>query len=484
VSSKTKIILICIIVAATALRLLTILKYGAFIWDEIFSFTYSQKTWLESIKIWLWETNPPLHMAILKIWFYIFPTNEFFTRLPSLIFGVLSVCAVYKTTLKIFNNNRLAVISATVLAFSPYHIFMSATGRGYSLLILLDILSVYFFYQIFFENKSDKKSIFFLGLINLLLMFTHLTSVIIIVGQLIVLAVQKSNFKFWFKINAIPLLCFGVWSAFSLPLKINFDLFGSGWYFWLKTNLIDIINSLQPLLLGPHYKISGCLISAIFILTSGIIIYRQIHYKNTDTKFIILLTASITPIIAAGMLGLWNIKFFIIVLPWFAIIIAYLINKLIKNNLLATGIIILLVLPGWTYLYKLLPLNDWRIINNYLAENYQPAKKQVFIYNLFIDKLLIERYYQSPIPTLPYFTGTDWAADIVSKNYLRYIHPQDEINQWLNNQQLENFDEIFLEEEKCGIDLSTILPGRGWKLKKIIDAHQLDRKKLYHYVRH
>jgi len=487
VPSKHKnIILVFILVLAAGLRLAAVFHYGDFLWDEMFSFTFSQKPWLESVKLWLWETNPPLHMAILKLWFYVFPANEFFTRLPSVLFGVLGVWAIYKTVKIIFNDNRLALLSAVVLTFSPYHIFMSATGRGYTLLMLLDILAVYFFYQIFFKNKTDKKTIILLGLINLLLMFTHLTAAFIIAGQLIALAVKKSGLKLWLSVNAVPLLCFGVWTALSLPLKINLDLFGGGWYFLTAKGVYAAVNSFQPLILGPHLGLSEYSIyffTAFFLLGVFTVLYRQSQIKNLDKKFIVLLFMTAMPVVVSGALEIWNIKFFMIALPWAAVAIAYLLNSLIKNRWLVAVVLVILVLPGCLYIYYLLPLNDWRVLNGYLATNYRPKKKQIYIYNLFIDKLLIDRYYQSPIPTLPYFTGADWERDVISKNFLRFKHPSEELNQWLDNQHIENYDEIFLSEEKCGIDLSAELNARGWLMKKSFYAHQLDRKKLYLYVR-
>src|SRR3989338_2049111 len=89
---------------ATALRLFTLFGVGDFIWDEMFSFVYSQKPWLASFQFLLLETNPPLHLLTLKLWWYIFPENEFFSRLPSFLFGVGTVFAVYIAGKNFFNK--------------------------------------------------------------------------------------------------------------------------------------------------------------------------------------------------------------------------------------------------------------------------------------------------------------------------------------------------------------------------------------------
>ena len=89
--SRSKLALVTIILLALALRIFAIIQDGDFWFDAWFSFNYSQKPWLDSFKFWTWETNPPFHMVVLKFWFYIFPKNELFARLPSLIFGVTSI---------------------------------------------------------------------------------------------------------------------------------------------------------------------------------------------------------------------------------------------------------------------------------------------------------------------------------------------------------------------------------------------------------
>lgn len=483
-SLKQKILLALILLLATGLRLAAIFHYGSFLWDEIFSFTFAQKPWGEAIKWWLMETNPPLHLAFLKIWLAAFPANEFFARLPSAIFGLLGVWTIFSATKKIFNQ-RVALLAAALLALCPYHIFMSATARGYSLLMLLDILTVFYFYKIFFCGEKTRGNFIVLALANLGLLFTHLTAAFIIAGQLLALIYKRGQFWLWLKINAASLALAATWLGFSLFSKLNLNLLTTGWYFLLDQGPADIVRALLPLFYGPGWPIPFWLMPTLFILAVSWIFWQQKKSGATDKKFIALLLMAFLPALAAGFFGLWNIKFFMVSLPWAVLVLAYILDALFKKFWLAILAAVLLALPGLLYLYLLMPINDWNGINQYLAKNYSAGKKQIFIYNLFIDRFLTERYLNAPMPVLPYFPcqNCDYEREIVLKNYLRYQHPAEEIQGWLKRVNLKKFDEIFLLEEKAGIDLSEYLAADGWKKIDEFNVRLLDRKKLFYYAR-
>ena len=55
----------------------------------------------------------------------IFGLNEFSVRLPSIISGSLAVIFLYLAVFKITSNKKWAVVSALLLAISPWHFFLS-----------------------------------------------------------------------------------------------------------------------------------------------------------------------------------------------------------------------------------------------------------------------------------------------------------------------------------------------------------------------
>lgn len=104
--------------------------------------------------------------AIYNFPIKIFALNEFMVRLPSALFSVFMVFAVYLLVLRLFKNQKPALISAFVLSLSPMAIHM---GRFISIprLLSLNFLSPefiknylgYFTNEVLFERGAISKVI-------------------------------------------------------------------------------------------------------------------------------------------------------------------------------------------------------------------------------------------------------------------------------------------------------------------------------------
>jgi uncharacterized membrane protein len=97
---------------------------------EIFS--YLQKS----------DVHPPLYFLLLHFW-RMGGEGTFFLRLLSAAAGVLTIPAIYFLGRRLFNH-RIALVSSIFVALAPLHIYYSQIARGYSLLILLTVLSFFF----------------------------------------------------------------------------------------------------------------------------------------------------------------------------------------------------------------------------------------------------------------------------------------------------------------------------------------------------
>lgn len=65
---------------------------------------------------------------------------EWTARLHAAIFGVLAVWLVYLVCRELFANQRLALMSALLFCFYPFHLHYSQEGRSYSLFLLLTLI--------------------------------------------------------------------------------------------------------------------------------------------------------------------------------------------------------------------------------------------------------------------------------------------------------------------------------------------------------
>jgi len=95
-----------------------------------------------------------LNTFLISTSFNLFGINEFAARLPSVLFGTLTIFLVYLMGLK-WGNRRIAIIAAILVAFSVWEIAWSRQARMYQQLQFFYLLSLFTFYE-FTNNKSIK----------------------------------------------------------------------------------------------------------------------------------------------------------------------------------------------------------------------------------------------------------------------------------------------------------------------------------------
>jgi 4-amino-4-deoxy-L-arabinose transferase-like glycosyltransferase len=84
----------------------------------------------------------------------LFGSSEFAARLPSVLFGTLTIPLVFLFARKI-GNDKIALIAAIITAFSVLEVAWSRQARMYQQLQFFYLLSLYLFYQ-FSQTKSKR----------------------------------------------------------------------------------------------------------------------------------------------------------------------------------------------------------------------------------------------------------------------------------------------------------------------------------------
>ncbi|MCL7413256.1 MAG: glycosyltransferase family 39 protein [ANME-2 cluster archaeon] len=95
-----------------------------------------------------------LNTFLIAASFNLFGINEFAARLPSVLFGTLTIFLVYIMGLK-WGNRRIAIIATVLVTFSVWEIAWSRQARMYQQLQFFYLLSLFTFYE-FTYNKSIK----------------------------------------------------------------------------------------------------------------------------------------------------------------------------------------------------------------------------------------------------------------------------------------------------------------------------------------
>jgi uncharacterized membrane protein len=117
------------------------------IWlDEAFSITISQHNLLDLLRLIVrTDTHPPLYYLVLKLWL-VFGDSEMQARLLSALFSMASIPLMYYLATLIYADKRVGLIAATILVFSPFHVWYAQETRMYAMLIFFVLASACFFF--------------------------------------------------------------------------------------------------------------------------------------------------------------------------------------------------------------------------------------------------------------------------------------------------------------------------------------------------
>ena len=110
------------------------------------------------------DLRTPLYIYSAVPTVAVFGITPLGVRLPAVIFGVLGVLAMYLLVYESTKNINLALVSALVLAFSPWHIQYSRAAFEVTFLIFLYLLGFYLFFRSLKKEKYLWVSALCLGL--------------------------------------------------------------------------------------------------------------------------------------------------------------------------------------------------------------------------------------------------------------------------------------------------------------------------------
>lgn len=101
------------------------------------------------------DYKPPLYIYLTVPFVLFFGPIDYVSRIPNLILGILSIVGIFLLGRKLFDNHKVAVISAFIFATLPWAIHFSRVGFEANSLIFFTIFGWYFFEK--FINKSSAR---------------------------------------------------------------------------------------------------------------------------------------------------------------------------------------------------------------------------------------------------------------------------------------------------------------------------------------
>ena len=259
---------------------------------------------------WGADFQPPFFYVLTHFWQSFGIKEEWFLRLPSVFFGVSTVCLTYFFFKKLFNE-KFGLVVALFLATSPYHIYYSQEYRMYSFFLFLTVLSWLFLWE-------RRWRLY--GIIILAAVFTHYFAFLLIFSQFIFVFIsQRGERNRYLKTTVISLFPFLLW----LPTFINQMQTASNlisvWPDWTKVSGVPFLKFPFLLLakftvgvtspMRVMYGLTVGIVGMIFLLITAAIL-NEIRSgkleagKKKDQYYLLLCYFSI-PVIIAWISGLW-----------------------------------------------------------------------------------------------------------------------------------------------------------------------------------
>lgn len=237
--------LFLILLIATGLRFYK-LDYQSLWMDEIYTMNVANSQ--KSFKTIIFEVNttesfPYLYFFFTNILFSIFGDTSLVARLPSAIFGIMSVWIIYKLGKEIHSKNA-GLIAALLFALNEYAIYYSQEARAYSLYVFCLLFSYYRF-AIFLKNDKNIN-MFYFALSAGLLLNVNFFSIFNVIAQGIVLLFILFYTEKDKRIDYLKkmLIILGIVALFFLPNAYKFYLITQIESFWTPAPNNEILTNI------------------------------------------------------------------------------------------------------------------------------------------------------------------------------------------------------------------------------------------------
>lgn len=168
----------------------------AIVWDRV------KEGPLSFLFDWDADTQGPVYPMFIWIWSKLFGFSEVALRTPSVIFGVLSIHAIYLLGRRLFSHTA-AMWAAVFAAVNPFLIYYSQEARPYALWLWTSLLAIWYLHRLM-EHESKVNRNGFIGF-TLVSLYTHPYGpfLLAILGMMVITLSPKTEWRKYYKIALI-----------------------------------------------------------------------------------------------------------------------------------------------------------------------------------------------------------------------------------------------------------------------------------------
>ncbi|MFH1073021.1 MAG: glycosyltransferase family 39 protein [Nanoarchaeota archaeon] len=369
--------------------------------DEGYSFYEASKPIPEMIDSIKGDPHPPGYYLFLHFW-QLLGKSEFWLRLSSVLFHAGAVVMAYLLG-KLLFSPRTGILAAGILAVSEAHLRYSQLLRMYSLIVLISLVAVYFFFK-FLKRQSLLNAALFV-LFSAAGLYTHYYFIFLLLAlhcYVLLMKVQRKFWKAWILANLAILLLFLPWlPIFSAQVSIKttleqvtYTLDPNAKVSWLSPDTSNIFVRMLMIffhLSAGYLKVNlhspvflACFLASIvlfpFLLCKALLCKAFTSHRNPgswrfsflrkrDTRLALLALLLLVP--STALLLLWGFsiltpqtyaRHLLLISPFYYLILAAGIDRLKKPLLYAalTLIILLNLVSAYNYFQEDYSRENWR----------------------------------------------------------------------------------------------------------------------------
>jgi mannosyltransferase len=385
--------------------------------DEAYSVSFAK---LETDDFWRLvtrrEANMVLYYILLRGWIGI-GDEEFIVRLLSTIPAVASIPLCYAVASRLFGR-RIGLPASALLAFNAFLLYYAQEARGYSLLLLLVLLSTY----LFVRSVTEDRWPWWVGyvVVSGVALYSHFFAAFVLLAHLIsTLFLNRASRPHVLRLAMV----YAAIALVASPLGLFALSTGGVQVFWVPPLAPLAVTEAVAKLAGGRTAIVGALLVVGLALASWLTIRRLYEgwrrSGRSDRAWRLTLTLGwlVIPLGAALVISpvkpIFIDRYLIVAVPGLALTAAFGLATL-KPALTRIGLAILLILQGSQVAILLVEKDkdDWRsTVPAVLARAapgdgiafYAPGARVPFGY--YLDQVAESSSSDVPDPVLPAF---DW----------------------------------------------------------------------------
>jgi|SRR3989344_1969305 len=248
---------------------------------------------------WGADFQPPLFYLLSHLWLKIGPTAEWFLRLPSVVFGVLTVYLLY-IFCKQFFNEKAALLASLLLATAPFHIYYSQEFRMYAFFTFLALLSWILL------TRAKWRSF---TLVTLLSLFTHYFAFVNIIAQIAyILFFDRKSVQVFFVRLGLAMAPFILWlPILAQQIKTAGNLV-TIWPRWQEVSSVSFLKFpglvLAKFTVGMISPENRLVYAGIVVITGAIFLLSLAKARKLKGA-VPLVTFLVVPLVVTWIAGLW-----------------------------------------------------------------------------------------------------------------------------------------------------------------------------------